>query len=134
MKSILAIVVLSLCVAGCETMTPEQLAAQNAQAARPVGCQGQEDCEVKWGRATRWVLDHSEFKIRSQSETMIATMGPLPNDPTPAFTITKIALGQGAYEFDFRGGCDNMFGCVPSMTASRASFVAAVMDGVSAAR
>ncbi|MDR3507015.1 MAG: hypothetical protein P4L64_03860 [Caulobacteraceae bacterium] len=134
MKSILAIAAMGLCLAGCETITPEQLAAQNAQASRTVECRGQEDCDVKWGRATRWVLDNSEFKIRSQSETMIATMGPLPNDPTPAFTITKIALGQGAYEFDFRGGCDNMFGCVPSMTASRASFVNAVMDGVSTGR
>jgi hypothetical protein len=117
-----------LTLAGCATTTPEQQAAINAQAARTVSCSGQDDCAVKWGRAVKWILDNSAFKIQTQSDTMISTMGPLPNDPTPTFTVTKIAEGNGAYEFDFRAWCDNMFGCVPTNARSKAGFVMAVMD------
>jgi hypothetical protein len=114
-------------LAGCATVPPEQLAAQQAMADRPVACSGTDDCEVKWSRALQWVLDHGSYRIQTQSDMMIATMGPLPNSPLAAFTITKVAQGDGNYIFDFRGGCDNIFGCTPSLVASKASFVQAVM-------
>jgi hypothetical protein len=35
--------------------------------------------------------------------------------------------GQGGYTFDFDGGCDNMFGCNPSLLQAKASFVNYIM-------
>jgi hypothetical protein len=131
MKRLIVLTGACLSLAGCVTATPEQQTALAVQAARPVTCQGAEDCEVKWSKATQWVLNHSGYKIRSQSDTMIATMGPLPSDPTAAFTITKLAQGAGLYTFDFRGGCDNIFGCIPSLVQSKASFVTEVMGDAS---
>ena len=122
------IITLTACaaIAACTTMTPAQQAETQRQAARPVTCTVA-DCEVKWGRALQWVLNNSAYKIQNQSESLLTTMGPLPDDPRPAFTISKIAQGDGRYVIDFRAGCDNMFGCVPTLVESRASFVQAVM-------
>jgi hypothetical protein len=118
----------SVLLAGCATVSPEQQAALSAEASRPVTCTAGPDCEVKWGRALKWVLDNSSYRVQSQSDVMISTMGPLPNDPRPAFTITKMATGGGAYVIDFRAGCDNMFGCIPSLVEAKASFVRTVMQ------
>lgn len=124
MKSFLAATVLALGLAGCAT-APDLLA--EADAARPVTCSGHDDCEVKWSRALRWTLDTVAYRPQIQSDQMISTMGPLPNDPRPAVTITKVAQGGGTYSFEFRAGCDNLFGCIPSLAAVKASFVRAVM-------
>jgi hypothetical protein len=42
------------------------------------------------------------------------------------FTITKVPLGGGQSEISISGACNNAFGCIPSLTESRASFVRAV--------
>jgi len=55
-------------------------------------------------------------------------MGPLKNDPSPAFNISKTANGNGTYTIDFRGGCDNIFGCIPDLTVAKANFNRFVMQ------
>lgn len=128
MRAVPCLGLVAIIMSACATApSAEQLAADQAAAAKPVICQGPEDCEVKWGRATKWVLDNSEFRLRTQNDSVLETFGPLPNDPTLAVAISKVAKGSGAYEFDFRAGCANMFGCHPSETAAKASFVRAVM-------
>ncbi|HLG85976.1 MAG TPA: PDZ domain-containing protein [Alphaproteobacteria bacterium] len=111
----------------CAHQTPEQEAALRAEAARPVECGGAEDCQVKWSRALQWVKNNSAYKFQQATDSLIATMGPLPDDPRPAYTITKILQVGGRATFDFDGGCDNIFGCVPSMLQAKASFVNYVM-------
>lgn len=99
--------------------------------AREVKCSGHDDCEVKWGRAVQFVLDNSFYRIQQQTDTIIQTAGPLPNHPELAMVINRVALGGGKYRFNLRGGCDNMFGCSPSLDYATAYFVRAVMDGKS---
>jgi hypothetical protein len=119
-------------LAGCASgPTPAQEAAFNRDAARDVVCEGQEDCEVKWGRAIQFTLDNSYYRIQQQTDALIQTAGPLPNYPNLVMVISKIPLGGGQYRFDLRGGCDNMFGCVPTLIQAKAYFVRTVMDGKS---
>ena len=61
-------------------------------------------------------------------------MGPLPDDPQPAFVVTKIAQGNDLYVISINGGCDNMFGCIPSIADSSASFAAFVNQSSNAAK
>ena len=126
------ILIAALLLTGCTT--PQQrleFAMQrleiDRQAARPVTCTAGEDCEVKWGRALQWVLDNSAYKLQTQSDALLSTFGPFPNDPRPAYSISKVATGGGNYVIDFRGGCDNIFGCQPTLLEGKASFVGAVM-------
>lgn len=107
----------------CDTigMSPAQIAAQESNAAMRVTCSGSEDCEKRWARALDWVQRNSHWKLRTVTDTVITTEGPL--DTTyAAFEITKFPLGSGRYELRFRAGCGNIFGCVPSIQALQADF------------
>ncbi len=124
---------MALSITGC--LSPQQQkaikerdAARQARANRPVYCDGQEDCEVKWGRALKWVKDHSEYKFDQVTENLISTKGPLPHSVYPAYMITKVPQGAGRFSFDFNGGCDNwIYGCSPPLMDSKASFIDFVM-------
>lgn len=125
-KHILSLLLIVPLIA-CAHMTPEQQAALQQDANQPVTCKAGPDCEEKWSRAVQWVKQNSEYKFQTVSDNVIQTMGPLAHDPSAAFTITKVATGHNTYEIDFDGGCDAMFGCMPSLLASKASFVDYVM-------
>lgn len=119
-----------LATGACATApTAEEDDAMLRDSAREVTCTGAEDCEIKWGQAVQWVIDNGAFRIQIQTDTMIQTAGPLPNDPRLAMVITKVARGNGVYAFQLQGGCDNMFGCSPTIGYAKAYFVRAVMDG-----
>lgn len=107
--------------------SPQEAAALQAAANRPVTCSSKADCDAKWSMAVQWVQQHSAYKFQSATDLVIQTMGPLPDDPRPAFTVTRINNADGSGSFQFDGGCDNDFGCIPSMLESRASFVTFIM-------
>jgi hypothetical protein len=96
--------------------SPEQEAAWRASAQRPVTCAGADNCAVQWSKAMDWVQDKSQYRLQIQ------TAGPTDESASSAFTITKRALGGGAYQIVFRSGCDNIIGCVPTGLALQASF------------
>jgi len=95
-----------------------------------VTCEGQSECEVKWGRAIQYVLDNSSFRIQQQTDSLIQTAGPSSiNQFDIAMLVSKVPLGDGKYRFDLRAGCDNAFGCNPPLEHAKGYFVRAVMDG-----
>lgn len=93
----------------------------------PVTCQGKEDCELKWGRSLKWVSDNVRYRIESANDMMIQTKGPIRYSVDAAVSLVKIPKGDGVYTIEFDAGCDNMFGCQPSVDAMRASFFQFVM-------
>jgi hypothetical protein len=111
-----------LAIPACVAMTPEEQAALEHDASRPILCRAGNDCAEKWSRAVQWVTQNSDYKLQTASEFEIQTMGPLPNSPSPAYTVTKTAIGNGRYEINFSGGCDNIFACIPSVLQSKARF------------
>lgn len=100
----------------------------------PITCAAGDDCAVKWGRALTWVIEHSQYQIRIQSDSLIQTAGPTANDAWSAFTVSKVPTGEGVYQINFKAECDNMFGCAPPVAKSRASFAAAVNGQALASR
>jgi len=46
------------------------------EAPEPVVCRRGSDCDVKWQRARDWVVAHSRWPIRQNTDTLIATDGP----------------------------------------------------------
>jgi hypothetical protein len=118
---------LILQLTACAQLTPEQQAALQRAANRPVTCMAGKDCEEKWSRVVQWVKENSAYKFQTVSDTVIQTMGPLPDDARPAFTVTKVSTGNDSYMINLDGGCDNIFGCVPSLLKLKASFAVAVM-------
>jgi hypothetical protein len=101
---------------------------------QPIICIGGSDCDTKWRRAAAWIAENSTFKIQVHTDTTVQTAGPVPSEAAPAFTITKVARGEGRFEITFNGGCGNPYQCVPSIVESRARFVQFVEgDGPAAA-
>lgn len=118
-------------VAGCATLSPEQVAALQERASKRVTCVKGEDCEIKWGRAIAWVVRHSEWKIQTQTDNIIQTFGPSTqiNTTASAFVVNKVPLGDGSYEIGMGSSCGNIFGCIPDALTLRASFNHFVLEG-----
>lgn len=128
MKKALVLIACAIPLFACAPPpSPEQTAALQAEANKPVTCSSKSDCDVKWSRAVQWVQQNSAYKFQSATDLVIQTMGPLPDDPRPAFTVTRINNADGSAIINFDGGCDNMFGCIPSMLQEKASFAEFVM-------
>jgi hypothetical protein len=117
-----------LALTGCATMTPEQEAEIERWASRDIVCEGENQCAAMWGAATQFVLDYSDFRVTQATDRAIVTAGPRPDGTQLAYSITRIDLGNGRARFDFRAGCDNMFGCVPSPRVARAGFAKTVIE------
>jgi membrane-associated protease RseP (regulator of RpoE activity) len=120
-----------LAVAGCNSTPQNPVDASIVQAVvnQPITCQAGPDCETKWSRATAWIAQNAAYKVQTASDSIIQTMGPLPNDPRPSFTVTKAGDSTGTYTVSFNGGCDNFLGCIPTIAESKLSFVSFINAG-----
>jgi hypothetical protein len=123
-----AIVVLALgmLMAACASAQLQQLIPP-----QPIICVSGPDCDAKWARAATWVATNSSLKIQFRTDTVVQTAAAVPSETTPAFTVTKVARGEGRFEITFNGGCGNMYRCVPSIAESRARFTQFVLGEVS---
>jgi hypothetical protein len=106
-------------------MTPQE----QIDAAREVTCNTKEDCELKWARATKWIQDNSYWKLRTVTDNLLTTEGPM-NEVYTAYEVTKFPKGDSVYEIQFKAGCHNMgLGCHPSIGKATASFKRYVATG-----
>jgi len=89
----------------------------------PIRCQTGTDCNLKWDRAYKWVVESSGLKLKTKTDDLIKTEQPPKESRTLVVTISKNATSQaGIYEIDFVGGCSSALSCVPSVEESRTSF------------
>ena len=87
-----------------------------------ISCQVGPDCDLKWERAYKWVVENSGLKLKTKTDGLIKTEADGENR-TLVVTITKNpTLQLGTYEIDFIGKCPSMFSCVPSAAESRTRF------------
>lgn len=107
---------------GCVTMTPEQQAQLQRDAAIQITCTKGDDCEEKWSRAVAWISQNSSYKIQTQTDSLIQTFNPTGSSPSSGFLVNKFALGKGIYQITMSSACNNAFGCIPDAQELRASF------------
>ena len=87
-----------------------------------IKCQAGPDCDLKWERAYKWVVEDSGLKLKTKTGGLIKTEAD-GEDRTLVVTITKNpTLQLGAYEIDFIGKCPSLLSCVPSAAESRTRF------------
>jgi hypothetical protein len=88
-----------------------------------IRCQAGTDCDLKWGKAYKWVIESSGLKLKTKTDNLIKTEESNKVSRTLVVTITKNPTSQsGTYEIDFIGGCSSMLSCIPSVAESRTSF------------
>ena len=93
----------------------------------PIICMAGADCDAKWSRAASWIAANSALKIQTRTDSVIQTTPPVRSEATPAFTVTKVARGEGRYEITFNAACGTGARCTPPITEARARFAAAVL-------
>jgi hypothetical protein len=78
-----------------------------------------------------WVSRNSEWKIQTQTDSLVQTFGPSDRNSTAsAFVVNKIPIGGERYEITMRSACTNMFGCVPEPLILKAHFTSYVFGEV----
>ena len=90
-----------------------------------ITCQAGPDCDLKWERAYKWVVENSGLKLKTKTSGLIKTEATEANgdDRTLVVTITKNPTPRsGTYEIDFIGNCPSLLSCVPSAAESRTKF------------
>jgi len=107
----------------------ERLAYLERTADEPVTCTGGPDCASKWARAREWVTKHSSYSIKTNTDSEIATNGPLEPTTDSAFTVTKVALDATTTAIRFASTCGKTSPCVPSTLELGSSFNNFVMYG-----
>jgi hypothetical protein len=108
-KALLALAALAL--TGCTTANNNPLTQASANA--KVVCENASHCERLWEFAQVWVAQTSGYKMRTITNNIIWTEGPLVQRVELAYEITKVPAGDGKYEIVVAAGCGNLFGCRP---------------------
>jgi hypothetical protein len=85
------------------------------------------DCDAKWSRAASWLAANSTLKIATRTDSIIQTTAPVQAEATPAYTVTKVARGEGRYEITFNAACGTGSRCIPPINEARARFTEAVL-------
>lgn len=114
----LVAIVLSACAQG----TPDQHAQWERDAARPIVCTNELECEVMWGRALDFVRRFSSHRIISASKYAITTAKPEAGDTDVGYTITRFQNPDGTRQIGIKLECYNVFGCLPSPMKTLADF------------
>jgi hypothetical protein len=107
---------------GCALSQPPPVAPPE-----PIICMAGPDCDAKWSRAASWIAANSVLKVQIRTDSVIQTTPPVQFDATPAFTVTKVARGEGRYEITFNAACGIGARCVPPIAEARARFTQAVL-------
>ena len=88
-------------------------------------------CDAWWARAQVWVINHSEYKLQTVTDSIIQTDGPSGGKRALAYQITKTPSNEGTATIGFAAHCDNMLGCEPNPWKAGADFKQFVRGGPS---
>ena len=124
-----AIFITAQVLSGCKTLTPEQQAQLEKDAALQITCTTGEDCDAKWSRAIAWITRNSHSPIRTQNDFMIQTYPSPRGSSASSFLVTKLASGSGVYKITMTSTCGGFPDCEPSATELSAKFNRFVAGG-----
>lgn len=103
------------------TAGPLVLAA-DTETSSGVICTGEEDCRVKWQRAEKWVRSHSEWPVKTVTDTLIETgKQRFRNYSRIYYRITR-EKQDGTTVIRFDAGCLPSVHCNPDPKEARADF------------
>ncbi|MFT6094221.1 MAG: hypothetical protein ACJA2Q_002123 [Pseudohongiellaceae bacterium] len=74
-------------------------------------CSSIEDCQQKWTIARAWVVDNSDFTIRSESETRIMATSNLISQSGFGVTVNRSPVEAGNYQISVSVECFSAYGC-----------------------
>lgn len=131
-----ALLCLSVALTGCLPIAAALWSRLDERAKEPVECASPAECEIAWQKATEWVAQRCAFKIRTETESLVETDGPLaaPSNAV-ACRLERIPAGEtGSAQLELTASCGNWFGCTPEPLYLRAAFHDEMRAAIAAAR
>jgi hypothetical protein len=129
---------LSLCLglAGCLPITAALWCQLSESAAAPVACATKDECDASWQKAVEFVSNRCAFKIKTLTENLVETEGPLPGPSNEvACRLDRVSTGEaGSAQLEITVQCGNYFGCIPEPLYLRAAFHDEMRAAIEAAR
>jgi hypothetical protein len=110
-----AVVVLCLALAGCLPVAVAARLGVAARAREPAVCSSAEECDAAWATGVAWVSQHCAFEIKTRTDRLVETDGPLAAPDTDvACRLERVALPEaGAARLELTPSCGSWFDCSP---------------------
>lgn len=84
-------------------------------------CSSDEDCQRKWAIARAWVVENSDFAIRSESETRIMSTSNINSQSGLGVTVNRNPIEGGNYQIMVSVDCFSAYGC-PNTLETKVDF------------
>lgn len=112
-----------------QSQVPDEWAARMVRRARPVAsCHVGPDCDARWARARRWVIENSQFGVANETADQIVTFGSGYTDVRVSFAVALGPVNGQTRSILFRAWCGNWIACRPSVASVRRLFIQAMTD------
>ena len=121
MRRLYPLAISAFLLVGCANNQQSDALKAEAQRTTPQ-CQSDDECQVMWSAARRWVLNNAGTKIQNYGADYLDTYNPIANSPRLAAQVSKDAIGSGKYQIIAKLWCDNIFGCQPGAWESLVDF------------
>jgi hypothetical protein len=101
---------MALLLSACAASPATQ--ALRAEYARTIPiCSSDEDCQPKWAIARAWVLENSDFPIRSESETRIMSTSNTISQSGLGVTVDRSPTEGDNFQITVSVECFSAYGC-----------------------
>lgn len=127
MKKVVALFLGGLVLSGCTANKIDP--ALKAEAAKPLICENEKQCDLYWKRSQFWLANNSAWKIDTATDTLISTHNPAEYDPRLAYQVSKMPSEDGSSRIYIKPYCNNIFGCQPEPYSAVVSFKTFVRTG-----
>jgi hypothetical protein len=94
----------------CAT-SPEVQAKMDTFARTTPTCSSDFDCQAKWTAARAWVVENSDFPIRTPNEQRISASSTLISDAGTGVIVNRVAADGGGYQIIVDVECFSAYGC-----------------------
>lgn len=111
-----------LLIAGCVNTEQKQAQAAEFRATIPE-CHSEQQCELMWSAARRWVLSNAGYKFQHITPDFMETYNPTESSLKLAARVVKEPLPDGSgYNIVISTWCANIFGCAPDAHLAAINF------------
>lgn len=108
--ALLAAAVVSL--SGCAGYIKSASSADTALANEPLYCEGAEQCTTYWKRAQVWIASNGHYRVRTVTDSIINTEGPVYAELWYAYQVTKEPQAGNREQIRIAMNCGNRFTCL----------------------
>lgn len=74
-------------------------------------CSTTADCNRKWQAARQWVIENSDFQLRTDSDDRIDTLNSNSTRSGTSIQVDRVPLGNGSYRIVVDVECFAAYGC-----------------------